>query len=270
MHRHSAYITLQKKIGETPLECMEAWRATEPELTGVPLAYAGRLDPMATGTLLVLIGDTCKVQEKYHGLDKAYTFEVLFGARSDSGDVLGIVTESGARTLAPDDLVATLARLTGTINLPYPIFSSRTVLGKPLHTWTIEGRLHEITIPTKTSEVYSLTLDTVHYYTRAEVVKMAREKIDSLPPVTDPRKALGNDFRRPVVRESWQHFSDRGTSSDSFLVATLSCIASSGTYMRSLSEAIATDLGTSGLAFSIHRDKIGTYDKSTASWSTEF
>ena len=44
-----------------------------------------------------------------------------------------------------------------------------------------------------------------------------------------------------------------------FLIAQVRCIASSGTYMRSLAEVIATKLGTCGLAYSIRRTRIGTY-----------
>ncbi|MCA9363758.1 hypothetical protein KC727_00880, partial [Candidatus Kaiserbacteria bacterium] len=84
------YATIEKRIGETPLEAAERLRVTLGLSADIPLAYAGRLDPMASGKLLVLIGDECKKQEQYHTLDKEYTFEVLFGVRSDTADVLGI------------------------------------------------------------------------------------------------------------------------------------------------------------------------------------
>ena len=84
------YVLLYKTVGQTPLECMELWRQTKPELKDTPLAYAGRLDPMAEGVLLVLIGEECKKQADYHNLDKEYEFEILFGVHSDSGDVLDL------------------------------------------------------------------------------------------------------------------------------------------------------------------------------------
>ena len=49
---------------------------------------------MASGKLLILIGDECKNQKKYFGLDKEYEFEVLFGVESDTGDVLGLISKS--------------------------------------------------------------------------------------------------------------------------------------------------------------------------------
>ena len=264
------YKILEKRVGETPLLCAEAWRANQPELKGVPLAYAGRLDPMASGKLLILIGEECKQQEQYHDLDKEYTFRVLFGVSSDSLDVLGLVRESGSRTIATSDLERTLATLTGDISLPYPIFSSRTVHGKPLHTWALEGRLSEIEIPTKHSTVYSLTLNNLSELSRTDVVREARLQFESIPPVTDVRKAIGNDFRRTDVRATWNTIEMSGRPTDEFIIATITCIASSGTYMRSLAEEIAKRLGTTGLAYSIHRQTIGHYDNVTSSWREKF
>ncbi|MCB9810796.1 hypothetical protein H6777_01480 [Candidatus Nomurabacteria bacterium] len=195
------YMILEKAVGETPLECAEKWRRTRPDLTGVPLAYAGRLDPMASGQLLILIGEECKNQTAYHDLDKEYEFEILFGAASDSGDVLGMIEEGGKKNIESEKITETLKSLVGQIELPYPIFSSKTVKGKPLHTWTMEGRLNEIEIPTRKSEIYELELLETRELSREEVAKIAMEKIETIPPVTDLRKALGNDFRRPEVGE---------------------------------------------------------------------
>ncbi len=264
------YIVLDKAVGETPLSCVEAWREKHPAYAGVSLAYAGRLDPMASGKLLILVGEECKQQENYHDLDKEYTFRVLFGVSSDSLDVLGLVTESGPRSSTTEDIAKVSASLVGAVSLPYPVFSSRTVHGKPLHTWALEGRLSEIEIPTKHSTIYSLTLDSVSDHHRTEIVREARTQFESIPPVTDLRKAIGNDFRRDDVRATWSTLAESGQPDDIFTIATFTCRASSGTYMRSLAEEIAKRLGTTGLAYSIHRSIIGRYDTTTKSWREKF
>lgn len=250
------FVILEKAVGETPLVTAENWRSKNPEYKDVPLAYAGRLDPMASGQLLVLIGEECKNQALYHKLDKEYQFEILFGVSSDSGDVLGIISESGEKTFSAERIAEVLPSLIGPIELPYPIFSSKTVQGKPLHTWTMEGRLNEVTIPTRKSEIFALTLLETRELTRAEVAEIAIKKIETIPPVTDLRKALGNDFRRSEIRPAWQAFSEQKNPTDCFTIAKIHCKASSGTYMRTLAEVIAQKLGTSGLAFSIHRSRI--------------
>ena len=261
MSNFPPYVLLYKAVGQTPLECAELWRQTKPELKDIPLAYAGRLDPMAEGVLLVLIGEECKKQVNYHNLDKEYEFEILFGAHSDSGDVLGIVTETEKKVVSKEEIEIILKTLVGPIELPYPIFSAKTVQGKPLHTWTMENRLHEITIPTRKSEIFDLELLNHQTLSRSEIAKIALAKIETIPPVTDIRKALGNDFRRPDVRKAWALFSKTGSPTDIFSIAKIRCLSSSGTYMRTLAEIIAEKIGSEGLAFSINRTKIGHYDK---------
>lgn len=253
------YAVIEKKVGETPLAAMEAWRKTQGITPDTPLTYAGRLDPMASGKLLVLIGDECKEKERYLELDKAYTFEVLLGLGSDTHDVLGRLSLE-APTLFDERIIReSLSLLTGDITLPYPNFSSKTVQGKPLHTWTLEDKLDTIEIPTKQSRVYTLKLLKTYTKRRSDVYAEALEKINSLPPVTDARKALGNDFRRTDVRADWEQFNASGTPEDLFYVAQCYCIASSGTYMRSLANQLGKMLETPALAFSIHRGVIGRY-----------
>jgi tRNA U55 pseudouridine synthase TruB len=292
------YIMLEKAVGETPLSCAEAFRSNHPELDGVSMAYAGRLDPMASGKLLVLLGDECKNQTAYHGLDKEYEFSVLLGIGSDSHDVLGrlhtTTSADPATHLGKKDSVAggfgwgdtsldesgelqdqltfITQSLTGNIELPYPHFSAKTVQGKPLHMWTLEGRLGEIEIPTKESTVYALNLDSIETKSRAEVCAQARVKIDSIPEVTEERKALGNDFRRVDVRTDWENILENDSLPDYYQIAHFTCTASSGTYMRTLAHLIGQRLSppTPSLAWRIHRTKIGTFDAAAKTWSTTF
>jgi tRNA pseudouridine(55) synthase len=265
------YVVLEKRVGETPLQRAEKWRAENSQYADVPLAYAGRLDPMASGKLIILIGDECKKQSEYHGLDKAYDFSILFGVSSDTGDVLGIIQPSETNTnVNISKLEQVAGELIGPITLPYPHFSSKTVRGKPLHTWTLEGRLDEIEIPVVTSTIYKLDLKSLSEKSRQDVADEALTKIETVPPVTDERKAIGNDFRRVDVRQDWQEFKKRDKLPETYNIATFSCVASSGTYMRSLAELIAKKVGAVGLAWHIHRTNIGRYDQSTNNWQEEF
>lgn len=252
------YAVLDKPAGETPLQTLEAYRATQPNLQDVPMAYAGRLDPMASGQLLVLLGEECKRQAQYHALDKAYRVEILFGVSSDTGDVLGRLTSDPPPTLSRAAVQKAIASLPRTITLPYPRFSAKTVAGKPLHVWTLEGRLDEITIPTHTSQLYRTKLTSFTERSGQDIYTDARARIDALAPVTDQRKQLGADFRRTDVRADWDTWLATYATT-TFPVATIDCVVSSGTYMRTLAEHIAAALDTTGLALRIHRRTIGRY-----------
>lgn len=259
-----------KKVGETPLESIEAYRKEAGIEPGMPLAYAGRLDPLAEGKLLVLIGGECKKLKKYTGLDKEYSFEVLLGFSSDTGDVLGLAEESDVVDTPTPDTFRTVARsFVGTQSFPYPKFSSKTVQGKPLHTWTLEGRIHEIEIPVKQSTIYRLRFEGSRTLSKEELKRHIFEKINSIPPVTDESKALGRDFRRVEIRAKWNELFEQTTQND-FLIARFTCIASSGTYMRTLAGEIGKALESGGLAFSIKRTSIGTYVPFFGMWLKRF
>jgi tRNA pseudouridine55 synthase len=81
---------INKPAGMTPLEALESLRASRPELAGAPMTYAGRLDPLACGVLVVLTGEDVHSKEQFLGLDKQYEAEILFGFETDSYDILGI------------------------------------------------------------------------------------------------------------------------------------------------------------------------------------
>ncbi len=256
------YVVLDKVVGETPLSCLESWRKKQGrDYANLPLAYAGRLDPLASGKLLVLIGNECKVQTNYHSLDKTYELSILFGVGSDTGDVMGRLNGHPYRsTNVPKINVASaIKKYHGVIALPFPIFSAKTVQGKPLHTWAVEGRLDEITIPTQTSTIYHISHLKVESKMRVTIYKDALKNINSIPKVTDERKALGNDFRRDDIRHDWDVFQKAGAPSDRFTIAHMRVTCSSGTYMRSLAEAIGHDLGHPALATCIHRTHIGRF-----------
>ena len=44
---------------------------------------------MANGLMILLINNECKQQDKYLKLNKTYEFDILFGFKTDTYDVLG-------------------------------------------------------------------------------------------------------------------------------------------------------------------------------------
>src|SRR3984885_11035345 len=155
----SGRIILDKRAGETPLECLERFRAAQytaghSEFADIPMTYAGRLDPMASGQLLILWGDECKNKEKYLGLDKEYEVEVLFGVKTDTGDLLGLI-ETVVEAEPDFSKIMPLKKYAGKFKQEYPAYSSKTVDGKQLHTLARAGELPD-EMPTKTVEIYSI------------------------------------------------------------------------------------------------------------------
>jgi tRNA pseudouridine55 synthase len=84
-------IILYKNRGETPLECILRFKKENPDYMNDKMTYAGRLDPLAEGLLLVLVGDECKNKEKYLKFDRKYEVEGTFWFCTDIYDLLGVL-----------------------------------------------------------------------------------------------------------------------------------------------------------------------------------
>ena len=251
------YLVLEKPVGKTPLEVVTSWKQEHGIPADFPVSYAGRLDPMASGKLLVLVGEECKRQKEYTGLDKEYVIEVLLGVGTDTGDVLGRPSLSNnSPTLSK--LTHILKDEVDTVDRPYPVFSSKTVAGKPLFMYALEGTLDSITIPTHSETIYrikQLRSDTI---TTSVLESRVNELLSKAPTSDEPSKVLGADFRIKTIQPEWQDiFSEH--PDHRFTVLTLRVTCGSGTYMRTLAERIGSSLGTYGAALSITRTRIGRY-----------
>ena len=146
MTRKKNKFFLYKNIGETPLHVLDNLRKKDIFFKDKKLTYAGRLDPMAEGLLLVLSGEECKRKEYYVNLDKEYEFEILIGFKTDSKDVLGISKYDSKKleNISSDEIKEKLKNFTGKQKMKYPIFSSKTVKGKPLFQYALENKINEI------------------------------------------------------------------------------------------------------------------------------
>lgn len=253
------YVVIHKKIGETPLEALTSWKELHPEYRDIPATYAGRLDPMASGKLLILFGEECKKKERYTGLDKEYEVEILLDIQTDTGDMLGFPQLQGTKTVPSiKDVVRASQNLRGAALVPYPAFSSKTVNGKPLFHYALSGTLDTISIPEHIEQIYSISVLGVHSLSKEELYKRIETLLSIVPRSLDPAKKQGADFRQDAIRSAWQEvFSSM--PSRSFTLVTLRVTCASATYMRTLAERLATELKTMGCALSINRSKIGRY-----------
>lgn len=253
------WITIEKKIGDTPLMALDAWRKEHPEYRDAPACYAGRLDPMASGKLLLLLGDECKKRDQYTGLDKQYEIEVLLDMESDTGDVLGLPAYTSVMSSPEHAALSTaLTAVHGTHTVPYPAFSSKTVNGKPLFQYTLEGALDTITIPEHVETVYRTKVLSTSFVSKQDLHARIERLLLLAPTSDEPSKVLGADFRQEEIRAAWSNVF-AAMSERTFTVIRIRVTCASGTYMRTLAKRIANELGTTGLALSIHRSRIGSY-----------
>jgi tRNA pseudouridine55 synthase len=243
-------LKLYKKIGETPLECLERLARENSKYKNVKMTYAGRLDPMAEGELLVLVGEECVNKEKYLGLDKEYEFEVLFGFETDTYDILGI--PKGSEPFKEHDLSKHqdrierfLESIRGKQTQKYPPFSSKTLDGKPLFELAKAGKLDESKLPGHEIEIYE-----------ADFIKSYWIKGKDLKTDIFKRISLVNgDFRQEEILKRWGE-TLLGKEEERFLISGFKVVCSSGTYIRGLVNSLGKKIGYPALTFHIKRTKI--------------
>lgn len=240
-------IIFYKKTGETPLQCLSRFRKENKEFINEKISYAGRLDPMAEGEMLFVVGEENKNKEKYLGLDKKYTFKILFGVSTDTRDVLGMVEAFGSTEIkiSEEKLKIILEDLAGKHEQKYPWFSSRTVFGKPLFEWFRSGRKNDVERPTREIEIYLMKLLNMDNIQLEDLKKYIQNKI----------KLVEGDFRQNEILNSWEKFFTKHAAT-SFQIAEVETKCSGGTYIRSLVERIGKKFNVPALALHIKRDKI--------------
>ena len=243
---------IYKPLGLTPLQTLDKLRVQYTELEKETLAYAGRLDPMAEGLLLVLRGDACKERDKYQRLPKTYEIEVLFGVSTDTYDTLGLITSfSPEKTPLINDTIvkSLLAPRLGKQIQEYPPFSAAKINGKPLYFWARHGK--EVTPPTREVEIYSLDHISTTSRTSQALLTSIEKRI----------QLVFGDFRQDEILQTWKQY----LSTDyTFPCITLIAECSSGTYMRSLAHQLGHALNSSAIAYSIKRTRIGEFRESDA------
>ncbi|MFA6397833.1 MAG: hypothetical protein WDK96_03260 [Candidatus Paceibacterota bacterium] len=242
---------LYKKIGETPLQRLDRF-INEGGLLGEKLSYVGRLDPMASGVMIVVLGDENKNRANYLSFDKEYEFEVIFGVSTDTHDLLGKITSFDNKKLIQEDfsleIEKELKTFLGKIKQKYPIYSSKPVSGKPLFEWAREDRLEEIEIPEKEIEVFNTSLSKTYQISRDELENNIKEKIE----------LISGDFRQEEILKTWDKYL-KENSQESYLIAKIKINCSSGTYVRKIVDDLGKKLGIPTTTFSISRTRVGDY-----------
>ena len=240
---------IEKKIGETPLEALEKFRASRADLKKEKLSYIGRLDPMAHGKMLVLIGDENKRREDFLQSNKIYVAQFLIGVATDTHDILGKVNTGDFSSQKKLDetkgrveiAVANLKKIT---EQKFPWFSSKHIFGRALFDWFKSGEFDSIERPSKAVKIYSVTRPVFERLDALEVHKIINERIS----------LVSGDFRQTEILQIWQDFFKNSPSE--FLTFSIELRVSSGTYIRALCENLSAEIGVPVILFDLERTTV--------------
>ncbi len=239
------------------------------------VGHAGTLDPLATGVLLVCIGNACKNAEKLQATSKEYVAGVCFGATTPSYDLekeadrtfpLDGVSEQSVRDILPS--------FVGEQDQVAPLFSAKSVDG--VRAYELARKLY--------GEGGSMDA------AAAELLRVGRIRIDEMelldysPAGADGHKYVqehgkGGDAQMQArTRQEHPQLQDvtqrnetpqAGKSPEDRIhvaeipqglpVATIRIACSKGTYIRALARDLGERLGSGAFLSSLQRSRSGQY-----------
>lgn len=127
----SGILIVDKPAGMTSHDVVNAVR----RIAGTRrVGHAGTLDPMATGVLLICVGQATRIAEYLTASRKTYLAEVAFGRATITYDAEGdVVAEHPTGHLTAEGLRKALATFVGSILQRAPAFSALKQDGEPLY-----------------------------------------------------------------------------------------------------------------------------------------
>lgn len=200
---YNGIVVINKSQGMTSHDVVEQARRI---LRMRRVGHAGTLDPLATGVLVLLLGQSTKSFNRFLRFDKEYRAVLLLGTKTSTGDIEGKVLDTAAyEGITEDALREAFSRHTGQIQQVPPMVSAIKYKGRKLYELARKG---------------------------IEVERAPRTiRVDEL-------RLLA--FDPPRIE---------------FVL-----VCSSGTYVRTLAEDIARELGTFGCVERLERTRVGPFD----------
>jgi tRNA pseudouridine(55) synthase len=218
-------IISNKNVGETPLEFLNRIRLEKPELKDETLSYAGRLDPMAEGQMMIIVGNENNHRDSFMGFDKEYEATFMVGVSTDTGDALGVITKEEDVKFSQEQIIEVVNKISLIKKQKYPWFSGKTVDGIKLFDHFKNGN----------TDIERPSIDV----TVKEAELMSTEDVD----VKDNREYIlssvgkvNGEFRQEETINGWEeYFKDKTGNMQIFKVRFL---VSSGTFIRAFTEVM--------------------------------
>ncbi len=140
MHPTHGILLIDKSKGMTSHDVVGRAR----RILGIKaIGHAGTLDPLASGLMILLIGEGTKVSDYLLNGNKAYEVKVRLGVKTDSMDITGKVLAEKPVTSSVAEIEAAVVALCGPVELDVPVHSAVKVDGKKLYEYAHKGEIPE-------------------------------------------------------------------------------------------------------------------------------
>jgi tRNA pseudouridine55 synthase len=185
---------IDKPIGITSFDVIRKLRK---ELNIKKIGHAGALDPLASGLMILGLGEGTKKLKEYIKLDKVYEFNCLLGKKTTTGDLEGeVLEETERKEISLEKVKKVLNSLVGVNKLEVPIYSAVKKDGESLYKKARRGE--KVELPVKDMEVYWIKLKGHHkegkYY-----VLVLEAKVSSGTYIRSLSEKIGKELSLPAT-----------------------------------------------------------------------
>lgn len=126
-----------------------------------PVGHTGTLDPLATGLLVLVLGDYCKRAQEFTKLDKSYEVIMKLGQTSTTGDEEGEKTDVSDLKPSLTEVKTALDGFVGDIMQVPPAFSAIKVNGERAYKLARKGE--DVTLQARPARISSIELHSYDY-----------------------------------------------------------------------------------------------------------
>ncbi len=232
-----------KSAGQTMNQLVEDYKKTcHSSITKI--CFAGRLDPMARGDVLLLFNDECRNVEKYNKMKKIYEFKIILGLQTNSDDPLGIL-ENIQTDISELSLSITDMFKIGEFRQKFHIYSSKCVAGLPMwHYVKNKINLQESDIPSHMVSIYDYEIGILEQYDYDEWKETIINQIRTIDPKCD--------FNQEYIIKQWEQLD----KFDKLYAIPIKLDVSSGFYVRQFVRDLSNMIGIPLLTYDINRTKL--------------
>ena len=215
------------------------------------VGHAGTLDPLATGVLLVCIGNACKRAQELQDHDKEYIARIRFGATTPSYDLEKEVDRTFPfEHITADSVRAALPAFLGEQEQVAPLFSAKSVDG--VRAYELARKLYR---SGQTSAIDAAALETLH---RSRIVISELELLDFFPGGTEVERSETESPRTLSLSPS-SRINVADTSALGLPEAVIRIACSKGTYIRAFARDLGEALGSGAHLSGLIRSRSGSF-----------
>jgi len=215
-----------KMIGESMQDIINRFKIEYNLEPNEKVAFAGRLDPIAHGNVIMLTGDDKKYMDMMCSHDKIYTYSVIESFKTDTYDIMGMILEKDTPYI--ENIISTETH----ICQPYPVYSSKTINinGKMVRLWdaaknNIIEKHHMI--PTKEITIYYNIKKNSETITGINLLALINDRINKVQ----------GDFRQKEILEKWNNIIEHDMI---YNINHYMTKISSGGYVRSIANMMGS------------------------------